>query len=295
MFLVPTTWYTLAADASTRGQAIARGGVYASAVSRLAFTLALLLLLRLLLRQWPGARVTLLARELLPFVACVLVYTNLHDTLGFVRDADIHPALAAFDQALFGVQPTVWAERFVSPGLTELMNLCYWSFGWIAPLVPLALLLRGRLREMRTATFGIVLCFFFGYALYVAFPARPPWVALAGRYSVDLGGYTLSHAAAGAMALLPTDSRAAFPSLHTAISLLSLYYAARFLRPLAWLIAPFVLGLLVATVYLRHHFVADLLAGAALAPCAAWLAPRIDAAWARAQRAHGLAPALGAP
>jgi membrane-associated phospholipid phosphatase len=34
-------------------------------------------------------------------------------------------------------------------------------------------------------------------------------------------------------------------------------------------------------VYLRHHYVVDLLAGAALVPWALWIAPRFDRWWSR--------------
>jgi membrane-associated phospholipid phosphatase len=56
-----------------------------------------------------------------------------------------------------------------------------------------------------------------------------------------------------------------------------------------------VLGLWVSTIYLRHHYAVDLLAGWALAPLALWLAPRIDGWWAKKQRAVGQEPARGAP
>ena len=73
------------------------------------------------------------------------------------------------------------------------------------------------------------------------------------------------------------DSRAAFPSLHAAVSLVALVYAWRYAAPWFWVLLPFVLGLWVSTIYLRHHYVVDLLAGWALAPVAVWLAPRLDA------------------
>jgi membrane-associated phospholipid phosphatase len=36
----------------------------------------------------------------------------------------------------------------------------------------------------------------------------------------------------------------------------------------------------VSTVYLRHHWVVDLLAGAALVPWVLWLTPRFERFWA---------------
>ena len=64
------------------------------------------------------------------------------------------------------------------------------------------------------------------------------------------------------------DSRAAFPSLHAAVSLVALVYAWRYVRAWFWVLLPFCLGLWVSTIYLRHHYVVDLLAGWVLAPVA---------------------------
>ena len=60
--------------------------------------------------------------------------------------------------------------------------------------------------------------------------------------------------------------------------------AWRFTRGLFVILLPLVLGLWVSTIYLRHHFVVDLLAGFALAPLAYVLAPKLDAWWAERRR-----------
>ncbi len=246
-------------------------------------------------RLWPASRFLRALRETVPFLTCILIYTNLHDTIGFVNPNDIHDALAAADQRLFGMQPTIWSERFLTADRTEVMSFFYAGFLGIAPSVPLYLLARRRWPAFRAATMGIVTCFFLGYALYVTFPAAPPRLVLAHQYTKTLAGYDsaftrLSHEM---IELLPADSRAAFPSLHAAVSLLALAYAWRFERWLFFGLLPFVLGLWVSTVYLRHHFVVDLFAGWLLAPVAYLLAPRLDSWWASRQRRFGIEPARG--
>ena len=87
------------------------------------------------------------------------------------------------------------------------------------------------------------------------------------------------------LAMVPNEaSRAAFPSLHAGVSLLTLVYAWRHVR---WYVLPLgivVTGLLASTVYLRHHYVVDLLAGALLVPWVLWAAPRFDRWWNAGQR-----------
>jgi len=294
VFLVPTTYLTLAADAYAR-EAGVLGPRHPGGVVRLAVAVSALAALAAALWLRPRSRLVKGVREVLPFLACVLIYTNLHDTIGFVNPHDIHLTLAALDRDLFGVVPAVWAERFVSPGLTEVMQFFYVSFAWIATSTSLILLARGRWREFRATTLGVIVCFYLGYVLYLVFPAAPPRLVLVYEFKHNLQGYPylFSNLSARAFALLPVDSRAAFPSLHAAVSLLALVYAWRYVRAWFWVLLPFALGLWVSTIYLRHHYVVDLLAGWLLAPGAAWLAPRLDAGWARRQEALGYETARG--
>lgn len=294
-FLLPTTYLTLAADAYAR-EAGVLGHRHPGGIVRLGVAVACLAVLGAALWLWPRSPLVKGVREVLPFLACVLIYTNLHDTIGFVNPHDIHLTLAALDRDIFGVVPAVWAERFVSPGLTELMQFFYVSFAWIATSTSLILLATRRWREFRATTLGVIVCFYLGYVLYLAFPAAPPRLVLVYEFKQNLQGYpnVFSNLSARAFALLPVDSRAAFPSLHAAVSLLALVYAWRYVRAWFWVLLPFALGLWVSTIYLRHHYAVDLLAGWLLAPGALGLAPRLDAWWGRRQQALGYETARGA-
>jgi membrane-associated phospholipid phosphatase len=294
-FLLPTSWLTIAAYLYAR-EAGVLGPRYPGGVVRLGVAVTVLGALALAQSRWPQAPAVRGLRETLPFLACILIYTNLHDTIGFVNPHDVHHRLVAIDRAIFGVPPCVWAERLITPGRTEAMQFLYLNFFWIAPSTSLLLLLRRRWPEFRGATMGVIVCFFLGYALYVIFPAAPPRLVLTHEFTKNLRGYPVGFSAlsAQAFALLPVDSRAAFPSLHTATSLVALVYAWRYRRWWFWGLLPFVLGLWVSTIYLRHHYFVDLVAGWMLAPVAVWLAPRLDAWWSREQRALGFEPARGA-
>jgi len=247
-------------------------------------------------RLWPRSPWVQGLREVLPFLTCILIYTNLHDTIGFVNPHDVHGVLAELDRELFGVIPCVWAQQFITPARTEVMNFLYLNFFWIAPSTALLLLARRRLPEFRATIMGVLVCFYFGYFLYILFPAAPPRLVLPFEFKRNLQGYPslMSNISAGAFSLLPVDSRAAFPSLHAAVSLVAMIYAWRFVRAWFWILLPFCVGLWASTIYLRHHFVVDLIAGWALAPLAVWVAPRLDAWWSARQAALGYAPARGA-
>jgi membrane-associated phospholipid phosphatase len=295
LFLVPTFYLTVTANLYAR-EVGALGDRHPGGIVRLAVAVLVLVLLALAQHFWPQAALVKGLRETLPFLTCILIYTNLHDTIGFVNPHDVHHVLAALDRQLFGVVPCVWSEQFITPFRTEVMSFFYANFFWIAPSTALVLLARGRWREFRATTLGILMCFYLGYFLYVAFPAAPPRLVLVYEFTRDLRGYSrlFSSLNAQAFSLLPVDSRAAFPSLHAAVSLVAMIYAWRYVRTWFWVLLPFSLGLWISTVYLRHHYVVDLLAGWALAPLAVWVAPRLDAWWAGQQRARGFTPARGA-
>ena len=108
-------------------------------------------------------------------------------------------------------------------------------------------------------------------------------------FSVALGGGAIASFQNALIALMPNEaSRAAFPSLHTAVSFVVLGYAWKFCRWLFPILLVFVLGLLVSTVYLRHHYVVDLIAGAMMIPWVFWVTPRIDRWWNRSARPYDL-------
>lgn len=281
LFLLPTTWLTAAAHYFAPESGFV-GPRFAGGVVRIAVAALCAAILFAAARRRPAPGTALFAlREMLPFFVCILIYTNLHDTIGFVNPHDIHEVLLALDIRLFGVEPVLFVEQFYTRERTEIFQLFYMSFALVAPAVPLFLLARRRLAAFREAALAIIVCFYLGYVLYLLLPAAPPRIVLAADFRRNLGGDPLfaSAAANAALALLPTDSRAAFPSLHAAVSLLALLLAWRHARGLFVLLLPVVLGLWASTIYLRHHFVVDLLAGFLLAPVALFVTPRLDAWW----------------
>ncbi len=227
-------------------------------------------------------------RTVLPFFMCIAVYTNLHDTVRYVNRHDIHQYLAAAEEWIFGGQPVIWAEPYITGARTEFFNFFYANFYAVAPSVMIVLWMMGRRNEARHVLLGIVLCFYSGYVLYLIFPAAPPrlYFASLGLFKVTLKGGPITQFQDALFAMMPNHAeRAAFPSLHSAVSFLSLYYAWKYCQWFFPVLLLFVCGLLVSTVYLRHHWVVDLLAGTLLVPWTIWLTPRFERWWAtRVQR-----------
>ncbi len=194
--------------------------------------------------------------------------------------------LAAIDRALFfGHNPNLLCDAIARPWLSEWLAGAYVFY---APLFPLALGVAyvkdpARFRELAFATTFALAA---GYACYTIVPAQGPLFTM--RFEHDLDLYYLREVKLALMDRLRV-ARDCFPSLHTCVSLVLFRGIARSSPKLAWALAPLVLSIPIACVYLRYHYVVDVLAGVALFGLTTWLTSRIF-------RLRGeTAPAAGPP
>lgn len=207
-------------------------------------------------------------------VTVSLVFNSLGALIASVHATTIDPFLISVDHGLFGVHPTVWLERFISPALSAALQFAYISYYFIPLSLGIVLIARGRLREFEEVLFGILLCFYLSYAGYLLFPAIGPRFTLSHLQTGDLQLSPLIAAIQETLNTLEKNKTDAFPSGHTAVSVMSLYYAWSLReRKLCTVLVPTVTALLVSTVYLRYHYVIDVIAGVGLTGLTIALAP----------------------
>ncbi len=192
----------------------------------------------------------------------------------------------ASDRWLFGTDPTVTLTRFAHPAATEVLQIAYWMFYLLPIAVGVELYLTGRERHFRQWMFLCATGLFLSYVGYLSMPCVGPrftlhelgatarelpglWLTPYLRAFIDGAGMVpVGSPASEALRLAPRD---AFPSGHTLVTLLAVAWSWRCRMGVRWA-ATIVGGLLVlATVYLRYHYVGDVAAGAVLAaPCYAF-------------------------
>jgi len=206
-------------------------------------------------------------RDWFPFLIILLMYYSLWGDatlLMVTRDRD--QALIAIDQHLFGFQASVALQRLVSPWMTTWMTFAYFYHIINIPLVACFIYLlrdRSRFREMMS---GLMVVSFFGLMGYLLVPAIGPMYTLRSQYTVPL------HQSIG-MLNREVDfmdfariRRDVFPSLHVGISFVVWLYAYRNSKKLFWATSPLILSLWLSTLYLRYHYLIDVVAGLILAP-----------------------------
>jgi len=200
-------------------------------------------------------------------IAVVTVLMTLYSTLaepGFVlMGRSFDPLLARFDRALFfGHDPALIAQQFVTPRVLEFFSAIY---GIFIPYLWLSIMLGtiGRERHERAAfVLGLAVVYAISYLGYLFVPARGPveyYAFMAPLHGGRFHDLVLQSVAATG------GNHGAFPSLHVGASAYLCLFDLRRnrVRGLTW--APIVLLIAISTIVLRYHYVADILAGFAIA------------------------------
>lgn len=231
--------------------------------------------------DWRAAtiRSRALLRDWSPMVILAFIYENLHDLTDAIRPEVVDGTLRRIDEVLFGVEPTLALQAIVTPWLSEVMTFAY-ALYFVHPLILLTLLYQRRdLLGFRELFLALNLCFYLGFVGYILVPAVGPRYYIPNEFQVELNGPWLTTTLSAVWSSLQSAKRDCFPSLHTAISTLSLIYLVRYRksfrggRLLLGVLAPTIVLLWISTIYLRYHWAIDVLAGFALAVFCARTAP----------------------
>jgi membrane-associated phospholipid phosphatase len=201
-----------------------------------------------------------------PVLLIPVTYKELTYLIPLIHPRDFDATLAAIDYRLLGVHPTIWLERFTWPPLSEVLQLTY-SCYYFLPIVLGGALWRRRLAEFHFWVFVVVLGFYASYLGYISFPAIGPRFlpSIVDAQTIPLTGLWLFAPVREMLDRAEGITRDCFPSGHTELTLLVLYYARMFHRRVFWWLLPIGSGVILSTVYLRYHYLIDVVAGALVA------------------------------
>jgi len=232
------------------------------------------LLLAALDRRTPGSRLSGFLHAFIPIICVVIIFNSLGDIIPFIRQHYYDEVLVRIDHLLFAAHPTVWMERFNSTWLTALFQIAYISYYAMPIAVATALFFGDKQAEFETAAFTIILCFYLSYVGYLLFPAVGPRFTLNHLQTTDLQSGPMTLWIRQTLDTLEHNKTDAFPSGHTAVALVSLFYAWKFRqKALFRVLVPAASALIISTVYLRYHYVIDVIAGVLLAVLTIFISP----------------------
>jgi membrane-associated phospholipid phosphatase len=203
-------------------------------------------------------------RSWYPLFLIPLTYKELSYLIPRVNPHDLDWQLEAIDIRLFGVNPTLWLERLTYPALSEIFQIAYTSYYILPVVLGIVIWLRNP-KAFGFYVYLIVLAFYLSYLGYISVPAIGPRFILSGQFSKPLGGLLLAEPIRRMLDHAEGITRDCFPSGHTELTMVVLYSAWLFHRPSFRWMLPVGTALIIATVYLRYHYVVDVVAGALLA------------------------------
>jgi hypothetical protein len=174
--------------------------------------------------------------------------------------------LLTIDRLLTGTTPSVALQPLVHPVVTEALSLCY---GLFIPYFATSLIwyFFRELAVARRFFVGLLGLYWVGFLGYLLVPARGPYLAFPDLFAVPLAGGALTEANA-ALVALGSNHVDVFPSMHCGASAFILAFDRRHSRGRFRLFLVPVAGLWLSTLYLRYHYLVDLLVGFALAALA---------------------------
>jgi membrane-associated phospholipid phosphatase len=236
--------------------------------------------------RWRGLRDALrMIGDFMPYILLIWVYENLHDLTYLIRPDTMDHLLSRADQYLFGVQPTLWLQRWMNPVLTDYLDLAYMTYFLFPFLIGGWLYFNGNVHAFRELQLSLIVAFYCGFLGYITVPAVGPQHILAGQYTVPLRGFFLHWHVDKVIHKMQSFPRDCFPSMHTAASSVTLFYFWRYRRELP--LRAFVLtvvtlltaSLWFSTVYLRYHWFVDVVAGWILSGFAAFVGVTLLRVW----------------
>ncbi len=206
--------------------------------------------------------------------AILLAFKEIYFMVKPIAGVDYDQQLIAIDFFIFGVNPTQYLYQFANPILTEVLQIAYASF-FIMPLILLLeLQTKKKMLMFKFLAFSLVLGFALSYIGYFIVPAIGPRFTLHQfeMTNIELPGLWLTNylreivnigesIPAGTPNPSEVVQRDVFPSGHTQMTLITMFLAYKFRTKTRYFIYPIGTLLIIATVYLRYHYVIDLIAG----------------------------------
>lgn len=209
-----------------------------------------------------------------------------------MRGIDYDDVLIQIDRWIFGFDPTVALHSISSPLLTELLQIIYATFYFLPIILVFDFLFRKQYLKAEYIAFSIIFGFFLSYIGYFLVPAIGPRFTLHDFFSTndELPGLFITNylrefvnlgESISSCTLNPIEvvQRDVFPSGHTMMTAITMYLAVK-MKSRYWLAINITGALLIfSTVYLRYHYVIDVIAGLLFCVVSLWSGYRFFNWW----------------
>ncbi len=224
---------------------------------------------------------------LVPFI--FIVYKELYFMIDPIQGKVYDFVLIIFDRLIFKADPTIQLYKIANPILTELLQIVYGTFFFLPIILGFDLMYQKKVKEFDYSTFIIVYGFCLSFIGYILIPAIGPRFTLHNfeTTNIEMPGIFITNLLreiVNAGESIPSGTlypallvqRDAFPSGHTQMTLLVMFLSIKYKSRLKWFFIPNGILLIFATVYLRYHYVTDLIGGVVFMLFTIWSGKYID-------------------
>ncbi len=191
---------------------------------------------------------------LLPFLYKETDYLN---NLFFSENLD--PFFAGTEYALFHTQPSLlFSEKFHARWFSELMYFGYFSYYLLIVFIPLIIYLKKGARSAERVIFIIINSFLIYYLVFILIPVAGPQFYFTDLMNTLPEGYIFGPI----MKLIQMNGEGqtgAFPSSHVSICLILLCLSFTEMKRFLPVVLTVSVLLILSTVYLKAHYVIDVL------------------------------------
>ncbi len=192
------------------------------------------------------------------------------DYLNNVIFPNFDPAVSNLEITIFGGHPSVWFSHYMPwKWFNDLMNLSYFSF-YIFIFGLCYWIYRNARQHFQETMFIICMSFYMYYILFILFPVAGPQFYLSPPDNLLPDAYFFRDLVKFVHEF-GEGPTAAFPSSHVGVMVLMIYLAYKYApKLLKW----FVLGgilLIMSTVYIKAHYVIDVIGGFLSIPTMYWV------------------------
>lgn len=210
--------------------------------------------------------------RILAIIAMLFVtFLNLGPVIRHLNPVTYELQLLDVDLWLFGMDPLLYLENWLHPVAVDIFAVAYFSYFTLAFITLPPLCFQKDIVTIDRILMGVMLTVFTHYILYFIIPARSPYIvselpefAASFPYTVPLSGWIVGDAIRSTIDSWDPVRTNAFPSAHTSVAVV-FFLSVRKKRVLFPILLVNALLLIFSTMYLRYHYVIDVIIGILLA------------------------------
>ncbi len=183
---------------------------------------------------------------------------------------NLDPYISHLEQLIFGCQVSIeFSKHFPQKWFNELMNFGYFSYYFLTFIVCFVVYIYNRAKFFKVI-FIVATSFYIYYIIFSLFPVVGPQFYFKGALAKIPDAYFFRDAVKFVQKIgeKPTG---AFPSSHVGMALIFLYLSFKYSRKLFYYILPITIILCFATVYIKAHYLVDVIAGMISSPIILYL------------------------